>query len=278
MNWNILGFEKQKKYFESLLKHDSLSHAYLFTGPEMSGKMMFAKELYGHLNGREAVLGDPDLRTISSPNESIGIEDIREAKNFLSLSPFYGPYKCLLVDNAEKMTGESSNALLKVLEEPSRHSLLILISSQPGKLLSTITSRCQEIRFQPDSITVRSIINAKGLTKEDADLVMSLSQGKVGHALVILEKGKLAETKGKIREFSLILNQGIVERLQYVKKIYEKEEYPELIPVWLAWAYGQGKRDKNLLQGLLGLSSVIAQPQYSHRLALESFFVNLPCS
>ena len=97
MKWNTIGFQFQKKYFEQLVKSGALAHAYLFTGPDMIGKQMFAKELFVLANAREEfVTGDPDLKVITPRVEDdetkIYIEDIRDAKNFLSLKPYYGPY------------------------------------------------------------------------------------------------------------------------------------------------------------------------------------------
>jgi DNA polymerase III subunit delta' len=151
---SILGFEKQKEYFQELATHRRVSHAYLFSGPERIGKKSFALELSRMLNGRH-VVADPDSRLLAPRRQEgetkIYIEDIRDLHSFLYLKPVLGPNKILVIDEADRLTDEASNALLKTLEDPTPNSVFILISSQPKLLLSTIRSRCLEIRFPAQS-------------------------------------------------------------------------------------------------------------------------------
>jgi len=147
MTWQTFGFENIKKYFEKALADDSLEHAYLFSGQEMIGKRTFALELAGPIQGspvnRAALYGEPDLLMLGS--ESVGIDEIRKLKKFLSLKPYASKYKIVIIDDAHQMGAEAANAMLKVLEEPPAHSLIILISANPQALLPTIYSRCVEI-------------------------------------------------------------------------------------------------------------------------------------
>ena len=125
----VIGHSKNKKYFDIVLKSGYLSHAYVFSGPEMIGKKLFAQDLYKTINQKEEIRdADFDYKMISPrlaeddlPADRHGtkiyIEDIREVKVFLSLKPNVGPYKFVIIDDAHCLTPEGSNALLKILEE-----------------------------------------------------------------------------------------------------------------------------------------------------------------
>src|SRR3989344_5561135 len=128
MSWSVIGFEQQKKYTEQLLKQGELPHAFVFSGPEMIGKKLFAQDLYRLANHCETLRDtDPDF-TLIAPQVQDGetkiyIDDIRQARGILSLTPARGPYKFLVIDDADRLTAEASNALLKILEEPPSFSV-----------------------------------------------------------------------------------------------------------------------------------------------------------
>src|SRR3989344_3958708 len=166
MTWQTFGFENIKKYFEKAMAEDSLEHSYLFSGQEMIGKRVFALELGYFLKRPEAEWGhfferrrekvcpprpleifNPDLFMLG--DENTGIDQVRNLKKFLSLKPYSSRYKVAIIDNANQMGVEAANAMLKVLEEPPAHSLIILISANPQALLPTIYSRCVDIQFAP---------------------------------------------------------------------------------------------------------------------------------
>lgn len=149
MTWQTIGFEKNKKLFESILQDGSFGHAYIFSGQEMIGKRTFAIELANMVTESSA----PNVLFVDAANsesgQTIAIEEVRKVKNFLSLSSYAGKHKFVIVDDAHLMTIEAQNALLKILEEPSASSVLILVTASPEALLPTIFSRCQETAFSP---------------------------------------------------------------------------------------------------------------------------------
>src|SRR5439155_12638026 len=100
----------------------------------------------------------PDLLFIKSSNSQSSIKDevdkmeidvaqVREAQNFLSYKSYYGGFKAVIVDDADRMNQEAQSCFLKTLEEPKGKTIIILNSSKPQILLQTITSRSQEIKF-----------------------------------------------------------------------------------------------------------------------------------
>src|SRR3989338_10029662 len=146
------NYNKQKIYFENLWKRGNLGHAYLLTGQDAAGKKSFAEDICTLLTGK-GFENNPDLKfirpNIEEDDHKIYIENIRDLKSFMSFKPYSSEYKLAVVENAEAMTMEAANAMLKILEEPSSKSVLILISSKPRVLLRTILSRCETVVFPP---------------------------------------------------------------------------------------------------------------------------------
>lgn len=170
----LIGHKKQWEFLKNKLEIDQLAHAYLFTGPKEIGKKKLALEFVKLLNCVGATNNSqkpcekclncqmieknafPDLMLISSLTKKdynygdggeIKISQIREAQNFLSYKSYYGSFKVVIVDDAEKMNIESQNCFLKTLEEPKGKTLLIMVTSKPDMLLTTISSRCQILKF-----------------------------------------------------------------------------------------------------------------------------------
>lgn len=220
-----------------------LAHAYLFSGPEGVGKKDFALELFRLINSRESV-GDPDFRLITPRVEDdetkIYIEDIRDLKTFLSFKAYTGPYKFVVINDADRLTPEASNSLLKALEEPTAFSVIVLVSSKPRQLLPTILSRCENVRF----------------FRSEA---------------VELDK----ETIKAINEFVKAAKLGIPARLKYAEKLYKEEDYQKLFAGLIHWLHVRENKNVRVLKGLLQLNHLISQPQYNHRLAIENFLINL---
>lgn len=280
--WNTIGFNEQKGYFEKLIQQGALSHAYLFHGPDMVGKKTFTHDIFKIANKRQNFsINDPDLKFAAPQREEgdtkIYIETIREIQQFLSLSPVFGPYKFVIIDDADRLTLEASNSFLKLLEEPSSKAVLILVTSQPGMLLPTIISRCQSIQFELNLEAVSEIIKKTKLSLDDRELLEAMALGRVGWITKCLDQNELPLIKKSIASFSSLFKKGITERLVFAKKLYEQDEYADQINYWLSWTYS--RRDKpqaaKVLKNLLDLHNIISQPQFNHRFALDNFLINL---
>jgi DNA polymerase-3 subunit delta' len=198
---DIVGHERPISILKRALAHDALAHAYLFSGESGIGKKLTAVALASALNchapgpggscgvcpacRKTAASTHPDVRFLYADGDEIKIDQIRQAQADLSLRPFEGRKKILIVDEAERMNDASANAFLKTLEEPPGDSLIILVSSMPQSLLPTIRSRCQEIKFQPlPRKTLAAVLKAKqGLSDHDARFLAALSRGSLGRAL-----------------------------------------------------------------------------------------------
>ena len=168
----ILGQEQPKKILKNALQNSSVAHAYLFHGQESIGKKQIAIELAKSLNCASPIKGDacdeciscrkienrihPDFffiepikNTPTAREAVIKIEAIRELQRKLAFHPYEGKVKVAIIDTADLMNLQAANSFLKTLEEPPSATILILISSNPFKLLPTLISRCQTIQFQP---------------------------------------------------------------------------------------------------------------------------------
>lgn len=289
----LIGHSKQKKYFENLIEKGSLGHAYLFIGPEMIGKRTLA------FNLARTVLGDdfeksPDFKLIAPQVENgeskVYIEDIRDLKKFVSLKPYQGDRRLVVIDDVHCLTGEASNAILKILEEPPSGSTLILISSAPGLLLPTVVSRCEEVRFQQASEKeIRDYLIDKKprrlsrgpdplSSEEDMDFIIKLAGGRIGFIERLINKDMIPEAKKAIDELRKLLNSKIYEKIDYARKIHEQGDYQPRIGYWLSWVsahVGQSPKNEKIVKELLTLNYLLSQPQYNHRLALENFLLNL---
>jgi DNA polymerase-3 subunit delta' len=206
-----LGQERPRELFLSTLERGRLAHAYLLTGPDGVGKTLFAFELAALLLCRDKArpgcgecpdcrmaAGDrhPDLTLIETveDKQDISIKQVREnVIPFLTLMPVQAQRRIVIIREAEHLNDESGNALLKTLEEPAAFGLLLLTCARPHLLLSTIRSRCQEVRFDrltPDQ--VRSVLAGHpDIDAAVADQAARFSGGSAGRALEMIENGGL---------------------------------------------------------------------------------------
>ncbi|MBP3656555.1 MAG: DNA polymerase III subunit delta' [Clostridia bacterium] len=179
-------------------------HAYLFAGPKGTGKRSVAQlcVMTALCRGQEKpcgvcgpcrrVLGGahPDVHFVlpEKGKKSIGVDVIREAIAEVGVSAFEAGGKAMLIPDAERMTPQAQNCLLKTLEEPPQGTVFFLITDQPGALLPTIISRCRVVRFHPLSTEEAAArLCALGLGAQDAQRRARLAGGCVGQALDIDE-------------------------------------------------------------------------------------------
>ena len=171
-NWQlskIIGQNLAVSLLKGAITQNRIVPAYLFAGADGVGESLAAKSFIAEIFNIQNLANCPDILWVEptylhqkqllseseiaasgvlrkSPSQ-IRIEQIREITQFLATSPLIAPYKIVVVENAERMPPIAANALLKTLEEPISGTI-ILISSQPQRLLPTITSRCQLVPFQ----------------------------------------------------------------------------------------------------------------------------------
>ncbi len=183
----------------SRVKRASLPQSALFAGPEGVGKKTLALGLAARTDCRNRSAGDfcgncescakvaggnhPDIRLIQATGASIGIETVRQLNREARFRPFQGTFRVFVLDQAEKMTREAANSILKTLEEPAETSRIILTTAFPNQLLPTIRSRCQIFVFRPLTRNqLRSYLEIR-YGAEEAKLRAAFAGGSIGQAL-----------------------------------------------------------------------------------------------
>lgn len=194
----ILGHERQKAILKRAQSSGRMAHAYLFEGPEGIGKRLVALALARALlcvtrNGcgecpacrKVDHQNHPDLHLIEAEGNFIKIEQIRTIQKELSFRPMEGDWKICVIEAAEKMNAASGNALLKTLEEPPGHALLILLTARPDAVLPTIRSRCQRLPFSrlPMATIRRALEEVDTENESQAHILAALSDGSFHKAL-----------------------------------------------------------------------------------------------
>lgn len=194
--------------FIDATRSDRLHHAWLLTGPRGIGKATFAWSIARWiLSGAEsddltvshddpvsrriAALSEPRLNLIRRPWDDkagrlrgeITVEEIRKLLGFFHMSASEGGRRIAIIDAADEMNVNAANALLKVLEEPPKDSLILMVAHQPARLLPTIRSRCRTMRLSPLPTDLMSQALADLGIDEDATALTALSEGSVGEAL-----------------------------------------------------------------------------------------------
>ncbi|MDD5397244.1 MAG: AAA family ATPase [Candidatus Moranbacteria bacterium] len=162
---HFIGNEKSVSLLQKSLRRGALNHAYIFSGPERVGKFTLAKmfalgaiasadlDLDVEQANKDALLDlivvEPEVveKNGISKQRDIPIELIRDSKQSLSLFPYHGKFKVLIINDAHRLTTASQNALLKILEEPNPTTILILVTHEFDRILPTIVSRCQVVNF-----------------------------------------------------------------------------------------------------------------------------------
>ena len=175
----LVGHKIQREFLKKSFEISRVSHAYLFSGVDGLGKKAVALEFIRMINnqGKDLPKSQPDLIVIEPQQGAIQISQIREMQKALSLRPFSAPFKAAIIDEAEKMTAQAQNCLLKTLEEPKGQAVLILISSKPEMLLETVRSRTQSLKFYPvSSEEMRAFLESK-ISSPGLEKLIFVSEG-----------------------------------------------------------------------------------------------------
>lgn len=215
---------------------------YIFYGPTGVGKMStvcwLAKSLHGHSTSDASCVRCsqieagtyPDLITVEPEKASIGIAQIQELQRTLNLSRHDTVgIRIAAIDQAEHLTHEAQNALLKAAEEPPLNTIIILLASSLRPLLTTIRSRSQVIRFlplEPGQIT-RFLINHKGVAPSNAQEVAKMALGKMGIAIQLLANSELMQQYGETNSLvKQLCTLPLFERLTLVSQVVDSKKLP----------------------------------------------------
>ena len=254
----IIGHEAIISDLKDLNVRGVLGHGYIFVGPAMVGKRTVAMalghylekgvfELAGAELGHEEILQDIKIIDLSfmkmldpdASGDSIGIDAAREVKMFLWQKPNTSARRTLIIDNAELLTTEAQNALLKITEEPPASSLLILVTSDIESILPTIVSRLPKIYFGavPQSAIDQWLIGIENLPKTKAQQLARRSLGKPGIAWRMLHDATFQKNLELAEAF---LKTPPTTRRDFIKKLVDPDDFSlriflDAVIMTLAW-------------------------------------------
>lgn len=257
----IIGHEGTINDFKDLIMRGQLGHGYIFFGPAMAGKQTVAFGLGYFLEkgifdvpkmNEDGISGEifQDLKIIDvafmksldedASGGSIGIDAVREIKNFLWQKPNTSARRTLIIDNADLLTTEAQNALLKITEEPPVSSLLILVTSDPESILPTIVSRLPKVYFgavPQKAIEEWLVIKGDGITKTKAAAFAKRALGKPGLAWRLAHDEAFRNNLDLAEAF---LKTAPAGRRDFIKKLIEPDDFSlrnflDSVIMTLAW-------------------------------------------
>ena len=253
---DVLGHEQTIQHMKNAIRMNKVSHAYMINGEKGSGKRLlaglFAQTLQCEAGGTEPCmqcrsckqaesLNQPDIIRITheKPN-TISVEDIREQLNGdIQIRPYSSPYKVYIIDEADKLSVQAQNALLKTIEEPPSYAVIFLLTENAGTLLPTIRSRCVLLDLKPVSsqIIKRYLMEDLEIPEYRADICTAFAQGNVGKA----KRLALSDNFGEMLDHVLhvvkyISEMEVGDLIEDLKKISEYKmeinDYLDLLTIW----------------------------------------------
>ncbi len=238
---DILGHEQIKEHLQKAIESHKVSHAYILTGEAGMGRKSlanaFALTLLCEKGKSEPCMechackqvlsgNHPDLIYVTHEKPaSIGVDDIREQINdTVMVRPYSSYYKVYIVDEAEKMTQQAQNALLKTIEEPPSYAIILLLTTNQEAFLPTILSRCVQLKLKPlkDFVVKSYLVGSMKVPEAEADVYAAFARGNLGKAITIASSDDFkAMHKEILNLLKHVRNMDISELLEYIQKLKE---------------------------------------------------------
>jgi DNA polymerase-3 subunit delta' len=253
----IQGYENVISHFQSALKLNKVSHAYILEGETGMGKKLFAntfaKVLQCETHSDEAcdvcqscVLynsnNHPDVIHIHATKKTgIGVDDIREQVNRdVHIKPYVFDYKVYIIHEADQMTIQAQNALLKTIEDPPSYVRFMLLASQNHTFLPTILSRCVVIKLKPQSqkVITTYLETVLGVPDYQAQLYSAFARGNIGRAINLKHSEAFQEMReemiGVMENISKKQKVDVLDQVEVFEKYKEeKNDFLDLLLTWL---------------------------------------------
>lgn len=250
----ILGNRQIIRNIKTAVSSGKISHAYIINGAEGSGKRLLARTMAKALEclGDSTPCGICDsCRVFESDNhpdviyvqpkktKSLGVDDIREQVIEPSaIKQYHYQYKIFLIENADTMTVQAQNSLLKTLEEPPAYAVFILTATNLDHFLSTVLSRC--VIFKMRGLSVEEISNylklKKDIIPEQAQVFAEYAQGSIGNALKIAQSEEFGAMRNAVIERLMkICQDDLIAVMAMAKELEEFKDNKELLDIAYLW-------------------------------------------
>lgn len=253
---DIIGQEQLKEHLQNAVAMKKVSHAYIINGERASGKEfiagIFAMTLQCEKQGtepcmechscRQAVTANqPDIIRVTheKPN-TISVEDVRiQINSDIAIKPYSSPYKIYIMNEAEKMTVQAQNALLKTLEEPPQYAVILLLTTNVNAMLPTILSRCVVLNMKPvqDELVKEFLMKEQQIPDYKAQVCVAFARGNLGKAKLLASSEEFENIKeDAVTLLKYINDMDVHEVMAAIKKIndykFDVNDYLDIISVW----------------------------------------------
>lgn len=277
---DVVGHKDIINYIRNAVTENKVSHAYILNGERGSGKKMlanlFATTLLCEKQGpdpcnachscHQAESGNhPDIIRVTheKPN-TISVDDIRRQVNEdIQIKPYQGPYKIYIIAEADLMTVQAQNALLKTIEEPPAYVVIFLLTENAEALLPTITSRCVMLKLRniKDTLIRKYLMETMHVPDYKADMCTAFAQGNMGRAIMLASSDHFNEIREEAVQLLKYINEmDISEVTKAIKKIgtykLEINDYLDIIMIWY--------RDVLLYKATKDMDKVVFKDQISY--------------
>lgn len=253
---DVVGHKDIIKYIGNAVMEDRVSHAYILNGERGSGKKMLASlfamtllcekhrsdpcnECHSCIQAESGNHPDIIRVTHEKPN-TISVDDIREqVNNTIDIKPYQGPYKIYIIPEADRMTAQAQNALLKTIEEPPKYAVIFLLIENAELLLPTINSRCVMLKLRniKDTLIKKYLMEKMQIPDYKADVCTAFAQGNMGRAIMLANSEHFNEVREEAVQLLKYIHEmelsEIVNAVNHIT-VYKLEisDYLDLIMIW----------------------------------------------
>lgn len=255
---DVVGHKNIIKYIESAVQADAVSHAYILNGERGSGKKLLAnlfamslqcqdRDENGEACGKcqsckQALHGNqPDIVRVSHEKlTTISVDDIRQqVNNDIVIKPYSSKYKIYIIPEADLMSVQAQNALLKTIEEPPEYAVIMLLTENAEVLLPTIRSRCvmMKLRNIKDQLVKKYLMEQMEIPDYKADVCVAFAQGNMGKAIMLANSDYFNEIKEEVVHLLRNIDEmDVPELMDAVKKCMtyklEINDYLDMMAIW----------------------------------------------
>ena len=253
---DVVGHKDIIQYMKNAIEQKKLSHAYIVNGQRGSGKKLLSRLFAMTLqceSGQNEPCGvcrscvqtksgnQPDIITISHEKPtSISVDEIRQQLNGdIMIKPYSSPYKIYIIPEADLMTVQAQNALLKTLEEPPEYAIIFLLTENADTLLATIRSRCVMLKLRniKDKLVKKYLMEELQVPDYQAELCAAFAQGNIGRAAMLAKSEHFNEIKEDAIQLMKYIDQmelqEIVSAIKQINKYkLEVTDYLDILTIW----------------------------------------------